>query len=118
MMILVILLALQAPTLTDRFRDLAAAEQQAAKWAHLDRRPATLARIKSARAAAAAVSARAKPAATAGRRAWIAMRDGVDDSCIVGPTETGRSSYRDMIAHYEQTTRDVAAALRASGKGR
>ncbi|WP_294298580.1 hypothetical protein [uncultured Sphingomonas sp.] len=117
-MILSALLALQAPTLTDRFRDLAQAEQQVARCAHLDRSPATLARVRRASSAAAAVSARARTAATAGKRAWVAMRDGVDDSCIVGPTETGRSSYRDMIAHYEQTTRDVAAALRASGKGR
>lgn len=117
-MILTTLLALQAPTLPDRFRDLAQAEQQVAKCAHLDRSSATVARVKRARAAAQAVYARDLVAATAGRRAWAAMRDGVDDSCIVGPTETGRSSYRDMIAHYEHTTRDVAAALRASGKGR
>lgn len=117
-MILTALLALQALTLTDRFRDLAQAEQQVAKCAHLDRSPATLARVKRARTTAAAVSARAKSAATAGKRAWVAMRDGVDDSCIVGPQETNRSSYRDMVAHYEQTTRDAAAALRTSGKGR
>ncbi|WP_294338097.1 hypothetical protein [uncultured Sphingomonas sp.] len=117
-MILAALLALQAPTLTDRFRDLAQAEQQVARCAHLDRGPATLARVKRARSAAAAVFARAKSAATAGKRAWIAIRDGVDDSCIVGPGETNRSSYRDMVAYYEQTTRDVAAAIRTFGKGR
>lgn len=117
-MILAALLALQAPTLTDRFRDLAQAEQQVAKCAHLDRSRATHTRLRRARAAAAAVSARAASAATAGKRAWIAMRDHVDDSCIVGPGETGRGSYRDMIAHYEHMTRDAATALRASGKGR
>lgn len=118
------LLAVQAaPTLPERFRDLAAAQDMVGTCAKLDPSPAMRARVSKARAAAAAVIARARATgrgadADRGQRDWSAMRDDVDTSCIVGPGETRRSAYADLVTRYEQVARDTRAALASTNKGR
>ncbi|URW75154.1 hypothetical protein M9980_11435 [Sphingomonas donggukensis] len=110
-LVLALLATPTAPSLSERFQALAQAEHMVRKCASLDRSAATIARAKRSHAAAAAVSARARAAAAEGRRTWTAMQGQVDDSCIVGPRETPRRSYRDLLDQYERTTRDIARDL-------
>ncbi len=120
---MMLIAAQAAPALPERFADVARTQDMVRLCAKLDSAPATRARVARARTAATAVLTRARGAGRAadvaqGQRDWAALRGDVDTSCIVGPGETGRTAYADLITDYERATRDAGKALSSLPKGR
>ena len=120
---MMIIAAQAAPALPERFADIARTQDMVRLCAKLDRAPATRARVARAHMAANTVLTRARSVRRAadvaqGRRDWAALRGDVDTSCIVGPGETGRTAYADLITDYERATRNAGTALSSLPKGR
>lgn len=119
----VLLLAAQVAPPPARFVDLARTQDMARRCVRLDPSPAARARLARASTAANSVvtrprASRQAEAVAQGQRDWSAMRDGVDTSCIVGPGETGRSAYADLLTDYETAIRAAGAGLSSNAKGR